>query len=304
MRISLILSFFTAFLLLFPQIVSADSIRIEPAFVDVVLSEEDLEKTFDITITNNSDSPISIDLSSLDFKQSDDSRAGVGFLGKDIKDYSYALSSFLSFENKNLELLPREEREITVTVNNRQDLSPGGHYAAVIVSQRADAETKETKVTPALSSLVYLIKSGGERYNLSFKEVDFPNFPIVFSHPSTYFILLQNDGNVHLIPHGRADVTDLFGRLIFKGVINENSIKVLPQSRRSIPVLSKNVAFQLPLSINKLDIDGRDSLDKTKFFYQDYYLYVNPIFGGALIIGSIVFVWIVLRRKRRSKTKK
>jgi hypothetical protein len=278
----------------------ANTIQIEPAYIDVSLKQGEAEKTFELFVANKSDSNLSLDLSSIDFRQTDPYGA-VSFLGKEINDYSYALSSFLSFESNNIELGPKERRRILVTVRNRQDLSPGGHYAAVILRQRSIATDDKTVVSPALSSLVYLVKEGGERYNLSFKAVDFPRIPVVFSHPSTYTILLQNDGNVHLTPYGRSDVKDIFGRVIYKGVINENSIRVFPQSRRYVPVYAKKVAFALPISINKIEINGRDSLDKTKFSYEDYFLYVNPVFLGFLasLLSGLVFV--KMKRKGRNK---
>ena len=303
MRFSLIPGILFVILLVLPQTVRADSIKIEPAFIEVEMESTESAKEFVFTITNNSDKELSIDLSGIDFRQSDDPYGNVSFLGKEIKDYTYGLTSFISFTNNNLELKQQEKREINVTIANRQDLSPGGHYGAVIVRQRPGSSTDNTIVTPALSSLVYLTKKGGERYNLSFKDVDFPKIPIVFAHPSTYFILLQNDGNVHLTPYGRADITDIFGRLIYKGIINENSLKVLPKSRKYIPVYSKKVSTPVPISINKISIQGRDSLDKTKFSYQDYFLYINPVFGTGVIIGLIILVLIWLKKRKTKNLK-
>lgn len=278
----------------------ANTIRIEPAYIDVSLTEKDSEKTFDFFITNNSKEQISLELSTIDFRSTDPYGA-IGFLGKEITDYSYALSSFLSFETNSIELDPYERKKVIITVKNRQDLSPGGHYAAIIVRQRNFEDNEKTLISPAVSSLVYLIKAGGERYNLSFKGVSFPKIPIVFSFPATYNLLLQNDGNVHLIPYGRAEITDIFGRLIHKGIINENSIRVLPQARRYIPAYSRKVGLSWPISINKINIVGRDSIDKTKFSYSEYFLYINPIFLGVIIFLPAVFFF---RKKYLDRRKK
>ena len=270
MRFSLIPGILFVILLVLPQTVRADSIKIEPAFIEVEMESTESAKEFVFTITNNSDKELSIDLSGIDFRQSDDPYGNVSFLGKEIKDYTYGLTSFISFTNNNLELKQQEKREINVTIANRQDLSPGGHYGAVIVRQRPGSSTDNTIVTPALSSLVYLTKKGG---------------------------------NVNLSPYGRADITDIFGRLIYKGIINENSLKVLPQSRKYIPVYSKKVSTPVPISINKISIQGRDSLDKTKFSYQDYFLYINPVFGTGVIIGLIILVLIWLKKRKTKNLK-
>lgn len=304
----IILVSFIVLLFLFSSVSTAlaKTIEIYPAYVDIVLGDKGDEQSFDLFITNKTNKKIKVDFSSLDFKQTDPYGA-IGFLGKEIGNYTYSLSSFLTFDNPSLEISSKEKKKLVVTVTNREDLSPGGHYAAVIIRQTPPEDDKNTLVSPALSSLVYLNKKGGERYNLSFKDINFPKLPIVFSYPSTYLITFQNDGNVHLTPYGRADITDIFGRLIYKGIINEGSIKVLPQSRRYIPVYSKKISQPFAISINKLSIEGRDSLDKTKFSYQDYHLYVNPafIFLLASIIVFLVYKKIRLARKNKaSKSRK
>lgn len=302
MRYLLAVGFLILFFFISTTSVLAKTIEISPAFVDITLGEEGDEKSFEILITNKTNKKIKVDFSSLDFKQTDPSGA-IGFLGKEIGNYTYSLSSFLTFDNPSLEINSGEKKKLTVTVTNREDLSPGGHYAAVIIRQNQSGDGKNTLVSPALSSLIYLNKKGGERYNLSFKDINFPKLPVVFSYPSTSLITFQNDGNVHLTPYGRADITDIFGRLIYKGIINEGSIKVLPQSRRYIPVYSKRISYSLPVSINKISISGHDSLNKTKFSYEELFIYVNPIFLVGLTTAPVLIA-LVIKRKRTSKGKK
>lgn len=280
----------------------AKTIEISPAYFDITVGKEGNEQSFDLFITNKTDKKIKVDLSSLDFKQTDPFGA-IGFLGKEIGNYTYSLSSFLTYDKDSLEIESNKREKVVVNVVNRQDLSPGGHYAAVIVRQTPTQNSKQTVVSPALSSLIYLNKRGGERYNLSFKDVNFPKFPIVFSQPSTYLITLQNDGNVHLIPFGTADITDMFGRLIYKGVINEGSLRILPQSRRYIPVYSKKVATSIPFSINKLTIEGRDSLNKTKFSYEELFIYVNLWLVGGLTVALMIFVWAGRKYLKNQKSR-
>lgn len=293
-----LLIFLFAFLLLFVSAsgVFAKTIELSPAFVDIVLERPGDEKSFNLFITNKTEKPIKVDFSSLDFKQTDPYGA-IGFLGKDIGNYTYSLSSFLSFDNSFLEINSGERKKLIVTVRNREDLSPGGHYAAVIVRQVQAADRENTLISPALSSLIYLNKRGGERYNLSFKDINFPKLPVVFSYPGTYFITFQNDGNVHLIPYGRAEIKDFLGRTIRKGIINEGSFRILPSSRRFIPVYSKKISYSLPISINKLTVEGKDSLGKTNFFYEEVFIYLSPWFLVGAPALLVILAWILRRRK-------
>src|SRR3989344_867997 len=149
---------FFSFLVLFFLLISfskalANTIKISPAYVDVTLNKAGDEKSFEISITNKTDKKIRVDFSSLDFKQTDPFGA-ITFLGREIGNYTYSLSSFLTFDNPFLEIDKGKKKILVVTARNREDLSPGGHYAAVIVRQTSIDESEKTIISPALSSLI------------------------------------------------------------------------------------------------------------------------------------------------------
>ncbi len=279
-----------------------NTITLLPAYVDVVVKNPQEEVLISFFLKNTTDKSLSFELFSIDFQQKDD-LGTIGFLGKSASNYSYSLSSFLIFKNPNIILSPGEKEEIVVTIQNRQDLTPGSHYAAV-VAREITQEGDKPSVAPAISGLIYVTKQGGERYNLSFKDFSFPSSAISFSNPATGFVTLQNDGNTYLIPYGTADIYDMFGRKIFKGIINEPSVRVFPQSIRRVPVYFRNIAFEFPISINTLKLQGRDSLNKTKFSYSEVYIYINPWFiGGITLITFLIVIYrkgIVKRCKKSS----
>lgn len=292
------------FLLLFvfcgKTFAAENSLTLSPAYVDITVKDPQEEKEVSFYITNNTKKPISLDLFSIDFQQKDEFGT-IGFLGKDAKDYSYSLSSFLTFKNPNVEIAPGEKEKIDVVIVNRQDLTPGSHYAAVVARQRIEVGQKPA-ISPAISALVYVTKQGGERYNLSFKKFSFPQFFISFKNPSTEFLTLQNDGNTYLVPYGTVEISDMFGRKINKGIINESSSRVFPQSIRQIPVYFKHISYALPISVNTIHVNGRDLLNKTKFSYSEVYIYINPWFIAAIIlIPLFILVYRKVIRKRSKK---
>lgn len=265
------------------------ALEVAPAIVEVLLDKAKSKEVV-LTYTNHSKQALSVDIFPIDFRQKD----GVGalsFVGQESGSYSYSLSSYLSFDSRTLELSAGEAKDITVRVNDRADLSPGGHYAAVIARVVGrDGDTEETKVAPSISSLILLRKVGGERFNLSLRDSSYPSNNIVFSNPSRIQLTFRNEGNVHLVPYGRVEVKDMFGRLLFKGVINSSSFRVFPSAIRLIPVdLHQLDAWYLPISINTLSIKGEDSLKKTTFSYRESYLYVNPWTLGIAIFLAVVF---------------
>lgn len=278
-----------------------NSLTLSPAYIDVVVKEAQEEKEISFYITNNTVKPISLDLFSIDFRQKDEFGA-IGFLGKDTKDYSYSLSSFLSFKNPNVEIAPGEKEKIDVIIKNREDLTPGSHYAAVVARQRIE-EGQKPAVSQAISGLVYVTKQGGERYNLSFKKFSYPSSLVSFAYPSTAFLTLQNDGNTYLIPYGTVEIFDIFERKIQKGIINTSSSRVFPQSIRQIPVYFKEINFSFPISVNTVKIQGRDLLNKTKFSYSEVYVYINPwfiVFIVLMPLGIVVYRRVIKKRIKKT----
>lgn len=296
-----LLSFFFASFFLFLllninfALASEGTIEIEPAYIEVEIKDPAQEEDITITFKNNSQKTISLEIFPVDFKQQNE-RGGVSFLGKEAGSYSYSLSSFLSFETDKLIIAPGKTEKLRVTVKNRLDLSPGGHYAAVVGRLTNDSKT-ENLISPALSSLIFMRKVGGERFNLSIKDVDWPSSLFVFRYPTSFDITFQNEGNIHLTPYGRGEITDMFGRLIYKGILNTSSAIVMPESRRLVPVEFRQIGKSLPISINKLSIKGQDSLKKTNFIYEESFIYINPF---LLTVPLFLFAFWFLRKRRNS----
>lgn len=272
-------------------------LEIVPAFVEVELTKPGEKAQVPISLTNQSDTFISLELFPIDFKQKDGSGA-ISFVGQK-GAYSYSLSSFLSFQSRDLELAPGEKKEIVVTVTNRQDLSPGGHYAAV-VAKLLPEKNVQNPVAPSLSSLILVRKVGGEQFNLSLKDVNFPHYAVAFSIPQSVVMQFQNEGNIHLVPYGRIEVKDMLGRLLYDGSINTASLRVFPSSRRDIAVRLNQLGFALPVSFMTMEIKGQDSLKKTTFVRSESFLYISPIFLAIIVLLCIT----LYRLKKRFKKSK
>lgn len=277
------------------------TLEVDPAFVEVVLEKRGEVQKIPITYTNKSDQFISLDLFPIDFKQQDDT--GVIHFITDEESYSYSLASFLSFETDRLELAPGEKKVFLLTVQDRQDLSPGGHYAAVVakvVSDQGAPNEIHTRVSPSLSSLILLRKVGGEIFQFTLKNVEFTHSGVLFAYPTSISLQFQNDGNIHMVPYGRIDIHDMFGRLLYKGVMNTASAMVLPSSRRIMHVSMRPVEHGLPISLNTMTVVGEDSLKKTRFSYKETFVYINP-WALTLLLGLPVLILIVRKKFKNQK---
>lgn len=276
------------------------ALELSPAFLDVVLKTPNEEKKITLDFANQSDKPISLEIFPIDFKQKDEFGT-LSFLGQEAGSFSYSLSSFLSFESNRLDLDAHEKKKFSLSVKNRQDLSPGGHYAAVIARLVTPVKSKEGHeiIAPSISSLILLRKEGGERFNLSLTNVDWPTRSVEFTYPNALNLMFQNEGNVHVIPYGTAEVRDPFNRVLYKGYVNTSSLRILPESRRRIVVDLVQVQSGLPLSLNTMRIHGEDSLGKTAYNSTTSFIYLNPYFLFILLLGCGYFLQRRLRRKKK-----
>lgn len=273
------------------------SLEVSPAYIDVTLQKPDEVQQVEVVYTNHSAKPITLQIFPIDFKQADD--FGAIQMLSNPGSYSYSLSSFLSLESDTVLLDGGQKKTFIVTIKNREDLSPGGHYAAVVAKVINDDTTGRPLVSPAVSSLILLRKMGGERFNLSLKDVNWPENSVVFDYPRSLTLTFQNEGNIHVIPYGRVDVTDLFGRLIYKGVINTSSSAVFPESRRHITVDMEMVEKYFPVSVNTITVKGQDSLHKVSYSYSETFIYINPFVILIIILIISGLVWIRIKSKRR-----
>lgn len=271
------------------------SIEIAPALSEITLEKSDELKSVALTIANHTNTPVHFQISGLDFKQSDGGK--LSFIGKESGVFSYSLASFLSLETDQLTVAPGEKKSFNVTIKNRQDLSPGGHYGAIIFKVINPLGADEgTVVSPSLSSLILLHKKGGERFNLSLTDMDFPKSLFAFGFPEKILLTFRNEGNIHLVPYGTIEIKDIFGRLTHKGAINISSLRIFPETQRYINSDLNEVAWSFPVSFNTVTVQGNDSLKKTHFSSQQTFIYINPYIIGIIIL--LLIVCLYLRRKK------
>ncbi len=273
-------------------------LTVRPAYVDISILDSQQSKDLDFVYTNHSQTTVTLQMLPIDFKQTDP-LGTVGFVQPGGGSYSYSLASFLSFSTDSITIQPGESQKVAVKVTNRPDLSPGGHYAAIVAKLVSEPSADgKTTVAPSISSLIFLRKAGGERYNLSLKEVS--GFSSLnFSYPDALRLKFQNEGNVHLVPYGTAEIRDMFGRLLYKGVLNNSSAIILPESQRVIYTNLDTITWSWPFSINTLTIRGRDSLNKTVFIYNDSGFFIDPLGIGVAVILLAIVVWYQIKKSKK-----
>jgi len=274
------------------------SMTITPAFQELeVTPEEDKIVTF-IEVTNETDITLMLDLFAVDFVQADDlgNVALVNQVGSD-----YRLADYIAIPESDISVNPGETAKIQVDILNKADLTLGGHYGAVVARTRSQDVGNYQQVLPAVSSLLLVHKTGGERYNLSLTDFTVTGGNWQLRQPKTTSLTVSNEGNIHLVPKGLITFTDLFDRIVYKGVINESSSFVLPQSRRQYTSKLQRLRWAWPVMVYNVEVSGSSNAD-TPFFAQEQVVVVSPTVIGGLLVVVIGGWWLGRRgwRKRNS----
>ncbi|MEX2054579.1 MAG: hypothetical protein WD972_00215 [Candidatus Andersenbacteria bacterium] len=284
-------------LLALPVITHAQNsgVSISPAFQEVIVTPEAPQQPFTVRLTNNTAVEQTVRLSVLDFGQLQES-GGIAFLGTDIRslEQKYGLASWLSLERDVLSISPGETAELTTTIINKESLSPGGHYAALVAtfSDEQDVVEENVSLQQALSSLVFVRKVGGEVYGLTVAGVQTDTAWL--SLPTTVQIRFHNNGNVHVVPRGRVEVRDAGDRLVAKGIINEASALVLPESFRVLPVDIKEFVspFRLRPGQYRLVVDYRYDGNEVFTREEQSFLYLGTatLATGLLLLLGVLSI--------------
>lgn len=291
---TLVISFFYRLNPVFAQTTDSGFI-LSPPFKEIVLEKEASPSSYFIEITNNTPLHQTFHLSVVDFSSLDES-GGVAFLGTrpEILERKYSLASWVSLEKDVLEADSRKLQKIKVTIVNKESLSPGGHYAAVVVTLNSQKEkSRNISLNAAFASLIFVKKSGGEIYRLDLlgKEIRSRSLGL----PNKIDLRFQNSGNVHLVPRGTITLTDPRGVLISSGAINPESGIILPESfrvyhtvlgRLAWPILPGFYAFN-----TQYRYEGRED------FVKNSTLFFFPGIGGiaALVIFLLTISFVLLR---------
>lgn len=294
-----------------PIFVSAEAkdFSLSPLFHEVTFEASDTEKRVEVEVSNRTDRDAEFVLSAVDFGTLDES-GGVAFLGGG-GDFErrYGLASWMRLPTDRM-ILPAGATEVVpVVIENKESLSPGGHYGAVAFQmENVSGDTSESSlvsVRSSFASLFFVKKSGGEVMNLEYRGVLRMDRD-AFGVPEKIFLRFQNAGNAHLVPRGIVTVCDMWGRVVRRSVLNEESGRILPESFRTYTVPLKNMAPAFLPGTYTISVeyryDGSDDVvaapEKTVFPVLLLFLWG---LGGGGIIMCVLWLFTLFRKEKCSK---
>ena len=271
---------------------NAQGITVIPSIAHLDLASDQPE--YEITYINNTKNDINLLLSVQDFTALEDSYK-IDFLpAKDALNYKYSLSSWISFENKNLQLSPNEKKSVKIFIDKNR-ITKGGHYASILAEIVQQDQKGKINIKGILSSLLFVRASTGQEIEEA-KINSFRPFTTGIEYPDSFSLRFENSGNVFLIPYGLIQLYDPLGNLIAKGIFNENSLDALPESIRTYNTSITTYQKVLLPGIYTARVDlhfgkTNQKLSTTiKFFSQGMFDFAK-ILIILLIISALIFYY-------------
>ena len=220
-----------------------------------------------------------------------------------------------------LTLKPKEIRSIPITIKVPADAAPGGYYGVIrFTGTPPDLDGTGVSLSASLGSLILLRVNGAATENMDLKEfsLNVSNKTGTFfeSTPINFVVRLENTGNVHEQPVGKATITDMFNNKIAIVNINLQKRNVLPKSIRKFTETldSRTIGNKILFGRYKADLTityGTGSkiiTDSITFWVIPYRLIALAI--AALVGGFLVLRTLIRRynshiiKKSQRKTKK
>lgn len=271
-------------------------ISISPAFSQVQLAQGEEKQTVQIEITNQTENDSTFVLQAVDISQMD-SDGNVQLVEKPVEGNALAFAQYISITPERLTVRAKATEKILVEIRNDQSLSPGGHYAAILLKGTDIRASTGQTVIPALTSFVLVNKTGGEIYSLSLQHIQGFSASVLFSLPEVITLRFQNAGNTHTAPYGSVIIRDIFGRSVREALINEGSKIVLPESSRDYVVSLKHQSFAFPIMFYTMTVDGHANPGDIRFQQSSSFIYLSPL--TLVGVGAVIVVGFFVGKKRR-----
>lgn len=276
-------------------------LTISPPLREVTLGPGLIEAPADITLQNNTDQTVRATLKLIDLRALGE--YGGNTLDKAGLTSKYDLANWLSLPGGNSVVIGAQKSvQVHVVISNRSDLSPGGHYGAVVISTSPDSGSAKGSVSfnQQLVSLLFIKKLGGESYGLQLQSSNFKHSNTIPQQVSTEF---RNTGNVHVVPRGYIEVTDPVGKLLAKGTINEDSQSILPGASRKYTTLIAPMAQSTKRGTYRVTTYYRYDGEKEFRQFSESYNIGTQIPWKLIVIGAagLLIIAAAMRFARRRK---
>ncbi len=273
---------------------------VEPGKTEVFLNPgETVTKT--ISVTNRTNRPLDYMVGVENFIGSNTAETAVILLPAG-SETPYPLSDYISTELDHFTLQFGERISFQITITVPEDIEPGGHYGAIIISNEsagqidsAGNEVKSgTQLTSRIGSLILMRVNGPvkESGNLESFNVSGPDKWFYQKIPTAFEIAFKNEGNVHLVPYGTVTIKNIFGSEIAQ--LPVDAYFALPDSIRYQTISWPGKKFSFGLYTAELELykgyGNQFDNEKIRFTVLPLMIIIPGILVFMIIFGVLYFI--------------
>jgi hypothetical protein len=281
----------------------SEGLTIDPVFQDLPLNEGD-EISSTIFISNTTAEPQEIAVSAIDITQ-ENLTGKLIFLAEDLVGYPHSLAPYITFDKDKFIIPPYAQEKLLVTIEDRDSLRPGGHYAAIVVKAESSSTTDRTTVLPGLASVFLLRKTGNLTIDYELQSLSGLN-KLQFAMPNEINMRFDNTGNTHITPRGIVKLSGWQGRIISQTILNPESSVIFPDTQRSLRTYLSPQTQLWIIEPLKLEFSYRDnSEDELKVqFISGWFIHPGILFAllTTVGLGLLLIIWNNRKKIRKHKT--
>lgn len=272
-------------------------ITVAPAFITAQVGSKQNQTSATIGIRNNFEVPVTVSAT---------------LNGFDVRNNALVptilaetnLGGVVSLSPVDIVVPPGVSKNITVIVHDTPNLSPGGHYLSILLTETAitgPVGTSQLSLRPAVSATLYIIKEDGAIRNIAVTKLSLKHS--LFSLPSAADITYLNKGNVLLVPRGVIQIRHgIDSPVVAQGTANQQSAPLYPGANVTLQSkLQKLSNSHWPGRYNasfEYRYDGQQSSQQLRqaFWYIPKLFVVVTI---IIIVLIVLLVWPANQRRVR-----
>lgn len=264
-------------------------ITVSPAFLIAQVGSKQAQTSVTVGVRNNFDVPVTITGSLNGFDVHNNA-----LIPNSHSDP--ALADSVDIAPTDVIIEPNSSKNVIVTIHDTPNLSPGGHYISLLLTQSADSSVSlspQLSIKPAVSVTIYLIKEDGAIRSLRVSKLQANRG--LFSLPKTASFTFYNNGNVVSVPRGVVIVRPSHDNRIYaQGIVNQASIPIFPKSATTLLAHLSTLQHQafLPkkyVMALQYRPDGQDTVSSvsTTFWYIPKLAIVTSILAVLLVMSLL-----------------
>lgn len=202
--------------------ISLRSFTISPATIEQAKDPGSIAEGT-LKIINDTDTPLTFDITTNDFFV-DNTQGTPNLLPNSTLAKNFSAASWVGIVPDVVTVGPHSSQPLNYYIQIPKDARPGGHYAAVVFTPRANINVQGTgtSVQTKIGTLIYLGVNGPISEDATVTQFSAPGFSEY--GPVKVMTQIKNMGDLHIKPQGTITITDMLGRTIATQSLKENNI--------------------------------------------------------------------------------